>query len=49
MDKLMAIVVSIVAVVAIASVILFNGLLPAMDAKTDAFQTQMTNSNYTGN
>ena len=45
----MAIVVSIVAVVAIAGVILFAGLLPAMDEKTDTFTTEMNGLDYNGN
>ena len=36
MDKIIAILVSIVAVVAIAAVVIFGGIAPAVDTKGDA-------------
>ena len=44
MDKLTAILLSLVAVLAIFAVVIFGGINPAVDTKGDAVITDITNS-----
>ncbi|MEK6190603.1 MAG: hypothetical protein N2A99_06410 [Carnobacterium alterfunditum] len=48
MEKLPAIILSILAVILFMGVMIFNGIGPAMDTKTDGVITEMNDQDFTG-
>lgn len=49
MDKIAAIILSILAVVVIVAVVIIGEVIPSIDNKSDAIMEQMDGLNYTGN
>jgi hypothetical protein len=49
MDKMVAIILSILAVVLVVAVIVIGDVMPAIDAKSDSILQQMNGLDYSGN